>query len=140
MTTMHLLFSHTLTEAQKADAERSLGVRRFVPLPDHLQRLWSQIPPELESLDGHLSTVWDYLRREVSSGDVVLVQGDFGATCRTVEVVRALAAVPVYATTRRKAIEKTVENKVVKTSVFEHVRFRKYMMKKNLEGETHENT
>jgi hypothetical protein len=126
MTTMHLLFNHTLTDAQQQDARQTLGVAQFVPLPDGLQRLWSQVPPDAEHLDEHLSPVWAYLRTEVTAGSVVLVQGDFGATCLAVEIVQSLGAVAVYATTRRTAIEKTVDGKVVKTSVFEHVRFRRY--------------
>jgi len=34
--------------------------------------------------------------------------------------------VAVYATTKRDVIEKEIDGKIVKTSVFEHVRFRRF--------------
>jgi hypothetical protein len=122
----HLLFSHTLTDAQKQDAVARYGVEEFVALPEALQKLWSDIPPELESLDAHLAPVEAYVRENVSADDVVLVQGDFGATCRMVSVVKSLGATAVYATTKRIVTEECEGDRVVKRSVFEHVRFREF--------------
>jgi hypothetical protein len=123
---MHLLFSHTLTETQKQDAKVRWGVETFIPLPKALQKLWSRIPPELESLEEYLAPVEAYVRERVGEGDVVLVQGDFGATCRMVGVVKSLGATAVYATTKRIVTETREGDSVVKRSVFEHVRFRAY--------------
>jgi hypothetical protein len=128
---MHLLFNHTLTEAQKQDARVRFGVDAFVALPEALQMLWSNIPPELESLNEHLAPVEAYVRKEVSEGDVVLVQGDFGATCRMVGLVGSLGATAVYATTKRQIQEVREGDKITKRSVFEHVRFRKFHLKES---------
>ena len=46
---MYLFFSHKLTDAQIEDAKK-LGVDEFVYLPEDLQRKFSNIPPELESV------------------------------------------------------------------------------------------
>jgi hypothetical protein len=123
---MFLLFSHALTLAQEADARMRFGIDAFVRLPEDLQRVWSNIPPEIERLDDHLHPIETYLREQIRPGDVALVQGDFGATYRLVRLVESLEAVAVYATTRRTVIETHEGDHVSKRSIFEHVAFRRY--------------
>jgi len=79
-----------------------------------------------EEIVEYLQPVRDYLIEQVESDDVVLIQGDFGATCAMVSFVKSLGGVAVYATTKRNVVEKEIDNKIVKTSIFEHVRFRKF--------------
>jgi hypothetical protein len=126
MKKMILLFSHTLTLAQKKDAEISLGIEKFVSLPKELQTLWSNVPSELEELKEYLEPIKSYLKDELKKEDLVLIQGDFGATYYMVNVVKALGFKAVHSTTKRNVVEKVIENKIVKTSLFEHVRFRAY--------------
>jgi len=121
-----LLFSHTLTDVQMQDAMATFGVEVSLALPENLQTLWSNVPAELEALGEYLQQFNDYLKKELNQGDVVLVQGDFGATCAMVSTVRLLGGVAVYATTKRNVVERLVDDKMVKTSIFEHVRFRVY--------------
>ena len=122
-----LLFSHTLTPTQKEDAKNSFGVEEFLSLPKELQTLWSHVPSEIESLDDYLEPLKSYLKSEFKKGDVVLVQGDFGATFSMVTFIHSLGFKAVYATTKRNVVEEKIEGKVIKTSVFEHVRFREYL-------------
>lgn len=126
MKRMFMLFNHTLTPVQKSDAMKRFGVDRFVPLPDELQYIWSQISAEEESLDEMLAPLWEWLEQQTKEGDVALIQGDFGASCLAVHRLKALGVVCCYATTKRKAIERHIGDTVVKESLFEHVRFRKY--------------
>ena len=121
-----LLFSHTLTDVQMHDAMATFGVEVSVALPKELQTLWSNVPAELESLGEYLQPFNEYLKRELNRGDVVLVQGDFGATYAMVSIVRSLGGVALYATTKRNVVEELVNEKIVKISIFEHVRFRVY--------------
>ena len=123
---MFLLFSHQLTPKQKDDAINSLKVEELISLPPDLQELWSNIPPEIEDLDVYLKPIFNYLKENLKSGDYALVQGDFGATCKVANFIKELNAIAVYATTKRDAIEKIVDGKVVKTSTFEHIRFRRF--------------
>ena len=126
MKKMILLFSHTLTVEQIADGKSSFGVEEFVALDDNLQNIWSNVPSDLEEIVEYLQPVRDYLIEQIESDDVVLIQGDFGATCAMVSFVKSLGGVAVYATTKRNVVEKEIDNKIVKTSIFEHVRFRIY--------------
>jgi len=121
-----LLFSHNMTDTQKQDAQSSFEVGEFVILPDALQQLWSNVPAELENLDDYLEPVRNYLVETIEADDMVLVQGDFGATCAMASFVKSINGVAIYATTKRNVEEKEIDGKIVKTSVFEHVRFRKF--------------
>jgi hypothetical protein len=123
---MFLVFSHALTAAQRADAKARWGVEAFVALPSELQTSWSNIPPQIEYLDAYLDPIMVWLREQLRAGDVVLVQGDFGATCQVVRRVESLGAVAVHATTRRTVVETHEGNQVIKRSLFEHVAFRRY--------------
>ena len=126
MKKMALIFSHELTLAQKEDAKKSLGVEEFIKLPQNLQDLWSNIPPELEDLEEYLKPLREYLNTILEKDDFALVQGDFGATCKISSFVKSIGATPIYATTRRDVEEREINGKIVKTSVFEHIRFRRF--------------
>jgi hypothetical protein len=126
MRKMFLLFSHQLTPTQISDARYSWSIDEFVVLEDDLQKIWSHIPPELESLDKYLQPIKDHLKENITKNDVVLVQGDFGGCYEVVNLVKQLGAIAIYSTTTRDVIEKEVNGKIIKTSRFEHVRFRKY--------------
>jgi hypothetical protein len=126
MKKMILLFSHELTQDQKSDAKENLGVVEFIKLPIDLQNLWSNIPPELEELDNYLEPIKDFIKKNIQREDFALVQGDFGATCRISSFVKSIGATPIYATTRRDVEEREINGKIVKTSVFEHIRFRRF--------------
>ena len=123
---LHLFFSHRLTQAQTQDAKERLGIEEFVYLPPKLQQLFSNVPPHLESLDEYVRPFVEYLFKEAEVGDYVLIQGDFGLIYRLVEISKALGLIPIYATTRRIALERQEGEKNIKLSAFEHVRFRRY--------------
>ncbi len=126
MKKLFLLFSHTLTKAQESDAKASLGIEEFVALPNDLQTLWSNIPPQLTDLNDYLAPLKGYIRNESKEGDVVLIQGDFGGCYEMVNYVKSLGLTAVHSTTKRDVVEKIVNGKVEKFSRFEHVIFRLY--------------
>ena len=126
MPNLHLFFSHRLTDAQKEDALKSLDVEEFVYLPPDLQQLFSNVPPHLESLDEYVRPFAQYLLEVARPGDYILLQGDFGLVYRLVEISKSLGLIPIYATTRRVALERQEGEKSIKLSAFEHVRFRRY--------------
>jgi len=126
MKTLHLLFNHTLIDAQRKDAIASLGIDRIVSLPPHLQQIWSDIPPQESELSKLIAPILEYIRSEVKEGDICLVQGDFGATYLAVQQVWMQGALPVYATTKRRVVEQRHGDQTHKVSLFEHIRFRAY--------------
>jgi len=126
MPNLYLFFSHTFTPEQIKDAKESLRVDDFIYLPKDLQNLFSNVPPELESLDEYKKPFEEYLLKNAKKGDFVLLQGDFGLVCSLVGFSKKLGLIPVYATTKRVAKEKIIDGKTVKISEFHHIRFRRY--------------
>lgn len=126
MKKLFLLFSHKLTPKQILDAKDNLGIEEFVELPQNLQALWSNIPPHLQNLNDYLLPLKYYIKENAKNGDIFLIQGDFGGCCEMVNFVKSLGFVAVHATTKRDSKEEIIDGKVVKTSHFEHVIFRRY--------------
>lgn len=128
---MILIFSHELTATQADDARASLGVCDFIKMPQALQDKWSNIPPELSNLDEFILDEFiaefkNFIKTNAKIGDVALVQGDFGATYSIVNFCKKNGIKAIYATTKRTIKESMVGDKVVKNSIFEHVKFREY--------------
>lgn len=127
MPDLHLIFNHRLTPAQKEAAAAQLGIRHIHPLPENLQAIWSQIPPDLPKLADYLEPVVKWLSDTASPMDYVLIQGDFGACCRMVAEAFRLELIPIYSTTRREAVEEhQADGTVALTHRFRHVTFRNY--------------
>lgn len=124
--TLHLLFNHTLTPSQEADAFESLAIGNITYFPDELLGIWKSIPPQEQHIKKMLSSIYAYLKQSCQKGDYILIQGDAGATYLLVQEAFTLGLIPVYATTKRISVEKMIDAKQVKTSVFEHSIFRKY--------------
>lgn len=126
MRVMFLLFNHSLTDEQTQDAKDSFKIESFVSLPQNLQSIWSNIPPELENLTEYLQPIKEFIAQNAQKGDYILIQGDFGASFQLVEFANSCELISVYATTKREVKEELKDGKVQKTSVFKHVQFRKY--------------
>ena len=126
MRQLFLIFSHKLTNSQIEDAKKNLGVEKFISLPENLQKLWSNIPPDLKNLDNYLEPLKEFLKQNAKDGDFVLIQGDFGGVYNLVNFSKEINLIPIHSTTRRDVSEKVVNGKVEKLSRFEHVMFRRY--------------
>jgi len=122
-----LLFSHTLSEKQTQELQELWEIKKFVSLPKKLQSIWSNIPPDIVNIMETLKPIKEFLLHHSSSGDLVLVQGDFGAVYSLVNFSKAQELTPIYATTQRRTQEyKNEKGEHVKKSIFEHRRFREY--------------
>lgn len=121
-----LLFSHKLTKKQITDAKKSLKIENFIYLPQNLQSIWSQVPYYLNNLDKYLEEIKLFLKMNSLKNDYVLIQGDFGATYEMVNYSKELNLNAIYSTNKRDSKEKLENNKVIKTSSFEHYKYRKY--------------
>jgi hypothetical protein len=125
--TLFLIFNHELTDLQRKDVRKSESIKTILDLPGNLKTLWRQIPPEPEEIDGYLGPLKQWVLENSEKGDLVLIQGDFGAVYIMVNFAFAHGLVPVYSTTERRATEKHAADGSVELShTFRHVRFRKY--------------
>ena len=124
---MILVFSHTLTQKQRDDAQNSFGIEEFISLPENLQRLWGSIPPDKKDISKAMEKIKEFIFDNAKNGDYVLVQGDFGAAYHIVKYCKDIGLIPVYSTTKRDADERNREDGSTETvRIFNHVIFREY--------------
>jgi len=122
-----VIFNHALTDDQIEDARRTLAIHEIILPPEAMNRVWSQIPADLEGLDAYLDGVRAWLAASARPGDFVLVQGDFGATYLLVRFSLQSGYIPVYSTTTRQANEQRLPGGEVRmTHDFRHRIFRRY--------------
>lgn len=122
-----LLFNHSLTNEQVADAKTCLGVCDIINLPVHLKTLWADLPPDLQEIRNYLTPLKHWLDDAASVGDYILIQGDFGACYLMVKYSFEKKLVPIYSTTTRIATESIRKDGAITiTRNFNHVIFRKY--------------
>lgn len=127
MSSLFLLFSHSLTPEQEREARTDLCIRNIIQPPEEIQAVWSKIPPENEELSSVIQPVQAWLDQYARQEDFVLIQGEFGACFLLVKHALQKGYIPIYSTTRRQAIEKKLhDGKIVLTHLFRHVRFRRY--------------
>ena len=88
--------------------------------------MWSDIDPSEKSVIKIVEIYKDRLRSQAKAGDVLLVQGDYGATYNMIRFARNMGLLAVYATTNRIVSERVENGKVVIKREFKHVRFREY--------------
>ncbi|NDY71661.1 hypothetical protein DO021_08965 [Desulfobacter hydrogenophilus] len=124
---MFLVFNHLLTLEQETQAKDVWGVTSIITLPPGLKKIWEQIPADLDDISDIILPVEQWLEKEADKNDVVLVQGDFGATWHLVNFALRAQLIPVYSVTQRDALEDVQPDGSIKTThVFKHRRFRLY--------------
>ncbi|MBN1626529.1 MAG: hypothetical protein JW944_08380 [Deltaproteobacteria bacterium] len=127
MTTLFLIFNHTFTGVQRADALKALDVTFIEEMPPSLKEIWKNIPSDLESIDAYLEPIQTWLKVHAVEDDYVLIQGDFGACYIMVNFAFRLGLIPIYSTTDRETEEEFDRNGGIKvTHHFQHRIFRRY--------------
>lgn len=123
---LFVIMSHTLTDEQISQAKLEHAIDQFVTLPDDLQKIWSNIPPEAESIGSYVDQFDNWVSNQYLPGDIALVQGDFGMIYSLTTKLKSKSIPCCYATTKRIATEKVTNGELVKKSIFKHIRFRFY--------------
>ncbi len=124
---MFLLFNHSLTHTQEKEAQELWKVDRFISLPPDLKKIWAQIPADRKEISSTLTPLHIWLETESEANDLVLVQGDFGATWLMVNFALTLNLIAVYSVTVRDAQEEIQPDGTVKNvHFFSHRMFRRY--------------
>jgi hypothetical protein len=127
MKKMYLLFSHKLTKEQITDARETLGVEKFVYLPENLQKMWSNVDP-VEVEEKSLNEIWEFVTKDLDKEDYILIQGEWGFTFNSILHFKKKAKV-IYSTTKREVKEIVKEDGTVeKRSQFIHVKFKSYSL------------
>jgi hypothetical protein len=122
-----VVLSHELTDEQKKELFSIWSVREIVIMPSEVREAWEKISPSVDSLEKELKPVIDWLETCSSPGDVVVVQGEYGATVRVAMRSREIGLIPIYATTGRVLEENKLPDGSIKVErIFRHVKFRKY--------------
>jgi len=124
MKKMFLVFNHNLTNEQRLDAVKTLNVKEFVEMPDELKNKWSNIDPSAEKVD--IADIEEWLYANTNESDIVLIQGEQGATCKLVKFAKNINIIPMYATSKRESVEVENNGEIIKKSIFKHVRYREY--------------
>jgi len=123
MKTFFILMNHALTPKQEEDARQNLNIAKFINIAD---AKWSDIDPCKKSVLKIVEIYKDKLKSQAKAGDVLLVQGDFGATYNMIKFAKNMGLIAVYATTKRIVSECLEDGKVVTKREFKHARFREY--------------
>lgn len=100
----NILLSHKITQEQKDAVKHDLHVANIIHLPENLQSLWGNIPPEPETIKDALSPLFLWLKENATHGDYALIQGDMGATYQMINYAFSLGIHPRYTTTKRVSI------------------------------------
>ncbi|WP_462270677.1 CRISPR-associated protein Csx20 [Desulfobacter sp.] len=124
---MFLVFNHMLTLEQEAQTREVWGITHIITLPPELKKIWEQIPADLDDISDIILPVQQWLEKEADKNDVVLIQGDFGATWLLVDFALKAQLIPVYSVTQRDAREVVqADGSIKNTHVFKHRMFRLY--------------
>ncbi|WP_169940379.1 CRISPR-associated protein Csx20 [Campylobacter sp. RM15925] len=123
MKTLFILMNHLLTKEQEKDAIENLNIDNFVVIGDEN---WGNIDPANKSILSGIESYKDKLKEQSKFGDVLLVQGDFGATYAMANFAKSIGLIPIYATTRRIVSKQVEDGKLIIKREFKHERFREY--------------
>ncbi len=127
MINIFILLSHKLTQEQKDALKNELQITNIIYLPENLQSLWSNIPPEPENIHDILEPFRLWLKENAKNGDYALIQGDMGATYQMINYAFSINLYPCYTTTARISLQEQDNNGIVNLiKQFKHIRFRLY--------------
>ena len=127
MTHIYILLNHSLTERQVDELHQSYGNdAQLVYPPETIKIFWSQIPVTSSLPKEPMQEIVKWLS-SACANDVLLVQGDYGATFMLVDYALKNGLIALYAVTQRVAQEQKNGEQVMRQYVFEHECFRKYM-------------
>ena len=121
----YCLLNHKLTENQEKELSEKFQSEKIVYPSAELSASWAQVPPTERIDHGIARRVVDWLS-DAEEGDILLVQGEMGATFLLVSYALSHGLVPMHAVSRREESESVEGESVVKRHIFRHVCFRRY--------------
>lgn len=125
MNRCYWLLNHRMLVTQKRELEEKYGVQEFIMPPDDIAGLWGNVPVSEKIPSSFFKRVENWLC-DADNGDVVVIQGEPTAAFRIVSHLLKKGITVLAGITERRSMDKEENGTVIKTSVFEHVCFRKY--------------
>lgn len=112
--------NHALT-ADQINEVMNLGME-VMELPENVKLAWANIDPHTidEVVKKLIIGTIDVEEKNAIKISSALVAGHPGAVHQVVSAYEALGIIPVYAHTERESIEKEIDGKVIKSSIFKH--------------------
>ena len=120
------VLSHDPTDSQIQELKKEWNCNEIVTMPYEIKKVWESIPPDALCVEKQIKPVIKWLNKIANPGDIIVVQGDYGATFKVVKWAKEHLCVPVYATTKRVVEEKVVKGSIEQKRIFKHCRFRRY--------------
>jgi hypothetical protein len=130
MTKMVVLMNHEVSPEQIADANQTLGIDEVIYCPTWILDIWKDIPADVGSFEllQILKPIKKWLEDNVTNNDALLIQGEPVSTYYIVYWLSKKDVKSFAATSRRVVVEeKLPDGSTRKTSMFKHVKFRKYI-------------
>lgn len=126
MKRIFVLINHILTQRQINELKITYGQDcQFIFPPQDIKDYWAQIPPTTSLDPESIFQIVKWLSQS-EKDDILLVQGDFGATFMIADYALQNGLIPIQSVTKRIEHEERDGEKVYKHYVFEHECFRKY--------------
>lgn len=122
-----VIMAHPLTSEQIKELQTLYQPEEIIPLPEDLKTLWMNIPPHGPWNEEWIEGILTWLKSLMKPGDIVIVQGEYGATHFLVNWLKQYGISSYYATTERQVIETQLEDGSIEVRrIFRHVNFREY--------------
>lgn len=119
------LLNHPMLEIQKEDLKKNYAIEEFVMPPQTIANLWGNVPTSETVPNSYFEEIETWFA-DISTDDVVVVQGEPTVAFKIISELLKRGITVLAGITERRSVDKQLDGKVVKTSVFEHVCFRKY--------------
>jgi len=130
-----IILNHSLTRLQEEELRSKFGVERIVEMPQDLKRVWSDFSAWTNLTDSRVSDIVEWLDDQARTADLVVVQGEWGATFYVVDFCFYKDLIPLYASSERLYEQENLSGqRVRRTHIFKHVKFKKYLRYQEIVG------
>ena len=125
MPNAYCLLNHKLTLRQESELRTLFGIENILYPQTFVSELWAQIPTDRELNKENLEPFTNWLQ-DTKTGDILVLQGEFGATFALADYSLKKGLIPVCAVTERVAQEEREGEIIHRNYIFEHKCFRRY--------------
>ena len=123
-----IILNHLLTKTQESELRSEFEVERIIEMPEVFKEIWGGISAQNDLFNSGVRDIIEWLKIDSQPSDVVVVQGEWGASFLIVDFCFCNKLIPLYASSERLYEQKDLKDgRVKRTHIFKHVRFKRYM-------------